>query len=428
MKVALITLGCPKNVVDSEYIQGTLASSQVEFVGQADEAEVIIINTCGFIQSAKEEAIETILEAAQLKAHGSCRQILVTGCLVNRYPSELATQLPEVDGFYSSRDLPRMISQISKQLGVPCHQLPTRTILTPPHFAYLKIAEGCNNRCSYCAIPLIRGPQKSRSDIEIVAEAQELVANGARELILIAQDITNYGADLQPRKALPKLIREITAIDELKWLRLMYAHPTHVTDELIELIGSEAKICKYLDLPIQHISDKLLQRMGRKVTRRQIEDLIEKLRKRVPQIALRTSVILGFPGETEADFNELSDFIAVTEFERLGAFTYSAEEGTAAYHFENQVDAAIKQARLETIMDLQSEISLNRNLALVGTKIEVLIDDFESSLGQFMARTQWDAPEVDNFVWLTTNDVSIGEYREIIVNQAFEFDLIGSVQ
>jgi ribosomal protein S12 methylthiotransferase len=427
MKICLITLGCPKNVVDSEYLQGSLANSQVEFISQPEEAEVIIINTCGFIQSAKEEAIDTILEAAQFKKSGICRQLLVTGCLVNRYQPELIAQLPEVDGFYSSRDLPGMILQIGKKLAVPC-QMPQRALLTPPHFAYLKIAEGCTNCCSYCAIPLIRGPQISRNEDEIIAEARELVENGARELILIAQDITNYGADLASRGALTKLIKKIVKIDSLKWLRLMYAHPAHVTDELIDLIGSEAKICKYLDLPIQHISDKLLQRMGRKVNRGQIEGIIQKLRDRVPEIALRTSVIAGFPGETEADFDELIDFISATRFERLGAFAYSAEEGTPAFHFKNRVDAATKQSRLETIMEIQAELSLNRNLTLVGSKLEVLIDEFDSSLNQFMARTQWDAPEVDNLIWLTTNDVAIGEYREIIVNQAFEFDLIGSVQ
>lgn len=427
MKICLITLGCPKNMVDSEYLQGSLANAPVEFISQAEEAEVIIINTCGFIQSAKEEAIDTILEAAELKKTGNCRQLLVTGCLVNRYPDDLVRQMPEVDGFYSSRDLPGMIRQISEKLAVPC-QMPRRARLTPPHYAYLKIAEGCDNRCSYCAIPIIRGPQKSRPVDEVVAEARALAENGARELILIAQDITHYGADFQQPDALPQLIRNLVQIDALKWLRLMYAHPAHVTDELIELIGSEPKICKYLDLPIQHISDKLLQRMGRKVNRRQIEVLIQKLRDRIPEIALRTSVIVGFPGETEDDFNELVGFITGVRFERLGAFTYSAEEGTAAFRYKNRVDAATQQARLETIMEIQTDISLDRNLALVGSKIEGLIDEWDASVGQFIARSQWDAPEVDNLVWLTSPDVSIGEFREITVNQAFEFDLIGSVQ
>jgi len=426
MKICLITLGCPKNMVDSEYLQGSLANAPVEFISQAEEAEVIIINTCGFIQSAKEEAIDTILEAAQLKKTGNCRQLLVTGCLVNRYPDDLVRQMPEVDGFYSSRDLPGMIRQISEKLAVPC-QMPRRALLTPPHYAYLKIAEGCDNRCSYCAIPIIRGPQKSRPVDEVVAEARALAENGARELILIAQDITHYGADFQHPDALPQLIRNLVQIDALKWLRLMYAHPAHVTDELIDLIGSEPKICKYLDLPIQHISDKLLQRMGRKVNRPQIEVLIQKLRDRIPEIALRTSVIVGFPGETEDDFNELVGFITGVRFERLGAFTYSAEEGTAAFRYKNRVDAAIQQARLETIMEIQTDISLDRNLALVGSKIEGLIDEWDASVGQFIARSQWDAPEVDNLVWLTSPDVSIGEFREITVNQAFEFDLIGSV-
>jgi len=429
MKIALITLGCPKNVVDSERIKGALESTHVNIV-TAVEAEkyvdVILINTCGFIQSAKTESIETIFEALQLKEQGRCGRVFVVGCLVNRYFNELKQEIPEVDGFYVNRNITQTIRALAKDLQIKYTSVPVRTLLTPKHYAYLKIAEGCNNCCSYCAIPAIRGPLKSRAEPEIVNEARLLVENGVRELILIAQDITNYGKDGSDSKRIIRLIRQLVQIRLLKWLRLMYAHPAHFPDELIELMATEAKICKYIDLPLQHISDRILKRMNRQVTRAQIEKLIQKLRDQIPGIAIRTSFIVGFPGETEAEFEALLDFLTAVKFERVGAFTYSPEEETPAFELKDRIEPALQQERLDEIMFRQAEISFARNLALVGSQMEVVIDEFDSEMNQFLSRSQWDAPEIDNIIWINPSaNLKIGKFYQVQIQKAYEFDLFG---
>ncbi|MCI0513651.1 30S ribosomal protein S12 methylthiotransferase RimO [candidate division KSB1 bacterium] len=413
--------------MDSEWLLGNLVGTEVEFVPTMEAAEVVIINTCGFIQSAKEEALETIFDAVQLKTTARCKKVLVTGCLVARYLEALRAQIPEVDGFYSNRDLPLAIKSIVAELALPEKSRATRYQLTPAHYAYLKIAEGCNNRCSYCAIPLIRGALRSRRAPEILAEARTLVENGVRELIVIAQDTTNYGADLSDSPGLVPLIEQILKIDGLHWLRLMYAHPAHFSDELIDLIAREPKICKYIDLPIQHISDRLLMQMRRQVTRSQSENLIEKLRTRIPGLAIRTSVMVGFPGETEAEFEELLRFVEQTQFDRLGAFTYSPEEETPAFHFKKRVKKSVQQDRYDILMQLQAEIAQAKNAALVQTEQMVLIDAYEPEVAQYRGRTQWDAPEVDNLVWISAPMLTTGAWYAVQITSASEFDLAGAV-
>ncbi|MBN2093066.1 30S ribosomal protein S12 methylthiotransferase RimO [candidate division KSB1 bacterium] len=427
MKISLITLGCPKNIVDSEWLLGALAGPDIELVNATEQAEVIIINTCGFIQSAKEEAIETIFEAIQQKENGKCRKVLVTGCLVARYLEELEQEIPEVDGFYSNRDLPLAIKNIAQSLNLSNEKSRKRILLTPKHYAYLKIAEGCNNCCSYCAIPLIRGNMKSFPFEAIIQEAQQLVKNGVQELLVIAQDTTQYGVDRKEDKRLVDLLQRLVQIEALKWVRLMYTHPAHYSDDLIDFIAEQPKICKYLDLPIQHISDRILKKMRRKVNRQQIEALIAKLRTKIPELALRTSVIVGFPGESVAEFDELLDFISSIKFERLGAFAYSPEEGTPAYEFSEQIVPSIQQERLEQIMEVQSQISFEHNSSLIDTVQQVLVDEYDSYQQKFLGRTQWDAPEIDNVVWIENSNVEQGRFYPVQISKTYEFDLYGQV-
>ncbi|MBN1352418.1 30S ribosomal protein S12 methylthiotransferase RimO [candidate division KSB1 bacterium] len=427
MRVALITLGCPKNTVDSEMIKGALESESVVFTDETEQAEIIIVNTCGFIQSAKEEAIETILQAAQFKESGECSKVFVTGCLVTRYRDELISSIPEVDGFIENRNIPKVIQQLGKQAGLPVCQHPKRSLLTPTHYAYLKIAEGCNNRCSYCAIPMIRGSFRSFPLNSIEQEAERLVRCGIKELILIAQDTTLYGDDLHPKTNLATLLNRLSDGQLPPWIRLMYTHPAHYSDELIDVVASRPEICKYLDLPLQHISDPILKAMGRKVTRKEIEQLIQKLRDRIPGLAIRTSFIVGFPGESDSAFSELLEFVAEMQFDRLGAFTYSPEEGTPAYEMPGQVPDKLKNERLEQLLTAQAEISLQQNMALINSEFDVLIDEYESDSGFFVGRTSLDAPEIDNSVLIRDSSCKIGKFNRIKIIDAFEFDLIGQL-
>ncbi len=427
MKISLITLGCPKNIVDSEWLLGALVRPETELVDSMEQAEIIIINTCGFIQSAKEEAIETIFEAIQQKENGKCRKVLVTGCLVARYLEELKKEIPEVDGFYSNRDLPLAIKSIARTLNLSNEKSTRRFLLTPKHYAYLKIAEGCNNCCSYCAIPLIRGNLRSFPFEEIIQEAQQLAQKGVQELLVIAQDTTRYGVDRTDGKRIIDLLQQIVQIEELKWVRLMYTHPAHYTDDLIDFIAEQPKICKYLDLPIQHISNRILKKMRRKVNRQQIEALINKLRTKIPELALRTSVIVGFPGESVAEFDELLDFISSIKFERLGAFAYSPEEGTPAYEFSEQIAPSIQQERLEQIMEVQSRISFEHNSSLIDTVQQVLVDEYDSYQQKFIGRTQRDAPEIDNVVWIENAGLETGKLYPVRISKTYEFDLYGQV-
>ena len=426
MKIHVVTLGCPKNIVDSEYLIGGLSQKEIEFINDPLKADVIIINTCSFIISAREEAIETILEAIQLKNAGKCQRLYVTGCLPQKYRVELERELPEVDGFYDQLDFKEVAHKIAADLNYLANETTNRHLLTPKHYSYLKIAEGCNNRCSYCTIPSIKGDYLSRDFSIITEEAEALVEKGVRELIIIAQDTTYYGRDLNNGISLNKLIKRLSAINNLKWIRLLYAHPAHLTDELIYLIRDEEKICKYIDIPMQHISDPILEKMQRKVTGDHIKLLIEKLRKSIPDISCRTTLMVGFPGETEDDFQKLVQFVKDVQFERLGVFKYSQENDTAAALLPGQVSEEQKEERLQEIMQLQSTISFNKNDALVNNIVEVVVDEYETETDYFIARTQWDSPQIDNRVLITKN-VNIGSFFKVKIEEAAEFDLIGSV-
>ncbi len=429
-KIGMISLGCPKNQVDAEQMLGVLSQSGFEIVSDESEADMLVVNTCGFIESAKEESVEAILDAAKMKKLGKCRALIVAGCLAQRYGDELLKELPEADAVIGTAEIAQIgeicervlagngsITRVSAPAIV--YGLP-RVSTTPRHYRYLKIAEGCSNRCSYCAIPLIRGNFTSRPYSSIIEEAKTLAAEGSKELILLAQDSTNYhDQDVD----LPKLLRKLTKVPGLSWVRLMYAYPGRISDELMTVMAEEENICKYLDIPVQHIDDKILSAMNRRGTSDDIKRTIEKLRKHVPGIALRTSLIAGFPGETEAAFKRLLTFVKEAEFEQLGVFTYSPEEGTPAYDFSNRVLDDIADERLDRIMKAQAKISLKKNQALIGSRRRVLIDGMEDLA--LIGRLQTQAPEIDGVVYLSETEAGPGEFVEVTITEAAEYDLMG---
>ena len=425
MKIHLITLGCPKNIVDSEYLMGGLAHQNVVFVNEPQQAEIIIVNTCSFLLSAREEAIQTILEAIRLKDDGSLKKIYVTGCLPQKYKQELVEELPEVDAFYDQLDFRIVADKIAMDLRLDGRFPKIRKQENLGHFAYLKIAEGCNNRCSYCLIPSIKGNYVSRDSDAIIDEATFLVEQGVKELIIIAQDTTYYGRDLAQTNKLTRLFENLAKIDGLKWIRLLYAHPAHLNDSLIDLMANEEKICNYIDLPIQHISDPVLKMMGRKVSSIQTNQLINKLRTKIKNIAIRSTVIVGFPGETENDFHNLLNFVQEIQFERLGVFKYSKEEGTKAAQLPNQLSEEEKEDRYQAIMETQQEISWMLNSQLVGKNLDIVIDAFDEEINSYTGRTEWDGPEIDNQVIVKEN-VSIGNFYEAKIMEAYEYDLVAS--
>jgi ribosomal protein S12 methylthiotransferase len=426
----MISLGCPKNQVDAEQMLGVLAGSGFEITSDASEAEVIVVNTCGFIESAKEESIEAILEAAEMKKQGTCRALVVAGCLAQRYRDDLLRELPEADAVIGTAEIPkiaeicgRVMGKGERVLSVPAPAtvfgLP-RVSTTPRHYRYLKIAEGCNNRCSYCAIPLIRGNFASRPSASIFEEARRLADEGTKELILLAQDSTRYrdkDADL------PKLLTKLARTRGIEWIRLMYAYPGKISDDLMAVMAGEEKICRYLDIPIQHFDGKILKAMNRRGTPDDIRRTIENLRKRVPGITLRTSLIVGFPGETEAAFRRLYSFVKEAEFEHLGVFTYSSEEGTPAYAFADQVDAETARERLDRIMKTQSRIAQKKNRALVGARRTVLVDGMEDNV--LFGRLSTQAPDIDGVVYLSEVEAEPGEFVEVEISDATEYDLTG---
>ena len=429
-KIGMVSLGCPKNQVDAEQMLGVLAGSGFEITPEQSEADVIVVNTCGFIESAKEESIEAILGAATMKKQGRCAKVIVTGCLAQRYKDQLLKELPEADAVIGTAEIAR-IGQICEQalsgtervlnVSAPAlvYGLP-RLSTTPRHYRYLKIAEGCNNRCSYCAIPVIRGNFKSRPSESILEEARRLAGQGAKELILLAQDSTAYR---DGETGLPALLRALTRIHGIEWVRLMYAYPGRISGELMAVMAEEEKICKYLDIPIQHVDDKVLKAMNRRGTSEDIRKTIDHLRKRVPGIALRTSIIVGFPGETEAAFKRLLAVVKEAEFEHLGVFTYSAEEGTAACDLKSQVPAEAAAGRMDRIMKTQAKISLNRTRALIGSQQRVLIDGMEDMA--LIGRLQTQAPEIDGVVYLSETEAEPGEFVDVTITDAAEYDLMG---
>ncbi len=426
MKIHVLTLGCPKNIVDSEYLMGGLAHQNVVFVNEPQQAEIIIINTCSFLLSAREEAIQTILEAIQLKNSGRAKKIYVTGCLPQKYKHELEPELQEVDAFYDQLDFRTIADKIANDLKLDARVSMIRKLGKPKHFAYLKIAEGCNNCCSYCLIPSIKGNYVSRNFDELIDEARFLVEQGVRELIIVAQDTTYYGRDLKNNGNLTYLLENIAQINGLKWIRLLYAHPAHLDDSMIDVIASEEKICNYIDLPIQHIADSVLKKMGRKVNSKQIKRLIDKLRATIKNIAIRSTVIVGFPGETDTDFRDLLNFIQEIRVERLGVFKYSKEQGTNAARLSNQLSEEEKEDRYQAIMETQQEISWRRNSQLVGKNVEIIIDAFNKELNSYTGRTEWDSPDIDNQV-IVKDNVNIGNFYKAKIMEAYEYDLVASV-
>ena len=434
-KVGMISLGCAKNRVDSENMLGMLAARGFEIVGDPAEADVLFVNTCGFIESAKEESIDAILEMAQYKKLGD-KKLFVTGCLAQRYPEALMSEIPEIDGLMGVAEYARLFEMMeaADKNQRPCYtangarflQTP-RVLTTPGYSAYVKISDGCDNRCTYCAIPLIRGGYSSRPFDDIVAECEALAEDGVTEITLIAQDTSRYGCDLgDGHYLLPELLERVSAIEKLHWVRVLYCYPDSTEDRLLDAIQKLPKVAPYLDLPLQHIDDDLLRRMNRRGSADWIKSRIAECRKR--GILLRTTMIVGFPGETDEQFQTLLDFVKEARFERLGAFTYSAEEGTAAAKMPDQVDEAVKNERLDQLMMLQQAISMEVNEARVGTECEVLVDGFDEEQGRYYGRSLLEAPESDGCIWLETDrELTPGEYVQVKITGADAYDLEGTI-
>lgn len=426
-KVNVITLGCSKNWVDSENILTQLKAADIEATHEAAEsqADVVIVNTCGFIDLAKEESINTILHYAQVKADKGLKKLYVTGCLSQRYREELALEIPEVDAWFGTMELPALLERFNVDYR---HDLiGERQVFTPPHYAYLKISEGCNRTCSFCAIPLMRGKHVSRSIESLVEEARSLVRKGVKEVMLIAQELTYYGLDLYKERRLPALLRALCQVEGLEWIRLHYAYPSKFPLEIIDVMAEEPKICSYLDMPLQHADDHVLQAMRRQITRQETEELIGAIRQRLPDITLRTTFLVGYPGESEAAFDSLCQFVRDMRFDRVGVFQYSHEEDTRAGEVEDDVPAEVKAERANRLMEIQREISLEKNQALVGRVMSVLIDRYEG--GAWYGRTSGDSPEVDNEVVVSaeTTHLRIGDFAQIRITEATEYDLFGEL-
>lgn len=439
-KVSMVSLGCPKNLVDAEVMLGCLAKDQYEITTDEHEADIIIVNTCSFIGDAKKESIDTILDLADRKHDGRCKLLIVTGCLPQRYQEELAVELPEVDIFIGTADYPRIAGIIAEKRDVAeqlryisdpnyifDESLP-RLKSSPAYTAYLKIAEGCSNCCSYCVIPSLRGALRSRPMDNLLMEARTLVSNGAREINLIAQDITAWGRDLPGSPNLEGLVRELAKIAGLRWIRLLYAYPDGITDGLIEIIKNEPKVCKYLDIPIQHISDQILKRMNRRSTEPQIRELISRLRSEIPEIALRTSLIVGFPGETDEDFRTLLHYVEETQFDRLGVFCYSREEGTPAAGMEDQVSERVKRDRYKKLMKVQARLSFKRNRRLIDTEEEVIVEGYSDETDLLLkGRSSRQAPDIDGQVYITAGNANVGDIVRLRITDSSDYDLIGEI-
>ncbi|SFG48689.1 SSU ribosomal protein S12P methylthiotransferase [Desulfotomaculum arcticum] len=436
-KIGMISLGCAKNRVDTEIMLGHLQKAGYQLTGEAEEAEVIIINTCGFITAAKEESINAIFDAVRLKETGRCARIVVTGCLAQRYATELLEEVPEIDGIMGTGSVPEIVSTVNKVLtgerpvlvGTPGyihHGKEPRILTTPRHTAYLKIAEGCENRCSYCAIPTIRGPYRSRPMEEIIEEAKELCLRGTKELIVVAQETTRYGIDLYGGYQLANLLQGLERIENCRWIRLMYCYPTTITGELLELIKSSPKICRYIDLPLQHINNRILKMMNRRGSKEHITYLISKLRRMMPGITLRTTFIVGFPGETEAEFNELLSFIEQTRFDRAGIFGYSPEEGTAAEKLPGRISDPEIAARVEAAMELQQDISAQNNRKFIDAEKTVLAEGWDNDANMYWGRSEGDAPEIDGKVFFASEElVRAGDFVKVKILDSTEYDLSG---
>jgi ribosomal protein S12 methylthiotransferase len=426
-KVNVITLGCSKNLVDSENLITQLKGNDFEVVHDSNEEDpnIIIVNTCGFIDLAKEESVNTILQYAKVKQEGGIDKLYVTGCLSQRYKDDLEENIPEVDAFFGTLELPGLLATLNADYK---HELiGERSITTPMHYAYMKISEGCNRTCSFCAIPLMRGGHISRSIEELVGEARTLARRGVKELLLIAQELTYYGLDLYKERRLPELLDALAGVEGIEWIRLHYAYPSKFPEEIFEVMARRKEVCNYLDIPLQHASDNVLTAMRRQITREETENLIKKAREKVPGIAIRTTMLVGFPGETEDDFQELCDFVREMQFERLGVFQYSHEEDTRAYDLEDNVPADIKADRANRVMEIQQEISFAKNQEKIGQTFRILVDRKEG--GFFVGRTESDSPEVDNEVLVDAKKfyLRIGDFADIKIIDATDYDLFGEL-
>ena len=427
-KVNVVTLGCSKNIYDSEVLMAQLKANQfdVEHESMDDDASVVIINTCGFIDNAKQESIDTIIRYVEAKKDGLVDKVYVTGCLSQRYKDDLEKEIPEVDAYFGTRDLPRLLKTLKADYK---HELVgERLLTTPSHYAYFKIAEGCDRPCTFCAIPIMRGKHLSTPIEDLIIQAKSLAAKGVKELMLIAQDLTYYGLDLYKKRALADLLRELSEVEGIAWIRLHYAFPSGFPMEVLDVMREKSNICNYLDMPLQHGSTRMLQAMKRGTTREKTEELIAAIREKVPGIAIRTTLIAGYPGETEADFQEMYDWVQRSKFDRLGIFTYSHEENTAAYAFEDDVPAKVKKERADAIMDLQAGISYELNQLKVGKIFSVLFDRVEGDY--FIGRTEFDSPEVDNEVLVkktADNFIRIGDFAQVQITSADHYDLYGEI-
>lgn len=439
MKILFISLGCDKNLVDTEVMLGMLASRGYEMTNDEQEANIIVINTCCFIHDAKEESIQNILEMAEYKKNGSAKALIVTGCMAERYRQEILDEIPEVDEVLGTTAYDRILDAVDAALAGQ-HEVMTadldalplpetkRLVTTGGHFAYLKIAEGCDKHCTYCIIPKIRGNFRSVPMERLLKEAQDLAEQGVKELILVAQETTLYGKDLYGEKSLPKLLRELCKISGIRWIRILYCYPEEITDELIQVMKEESKICHYLDLPIQHANDTILKRMGRRTSKQELIDIVQKLRKEIPDICLRTTLITGFPGETQEQHEEVMEFIDTLEFDRLGAFTYSPEEDTPAATFEDQIDEEVKEDRQADIMELQQEIAFDKAEDMIGREVLVMIEGKVADENAYVGRTYRDAPNVDGLIFINTDvELISGDFAKVKVTGALDYDLIGEL-
>lgn len=435
MKIGMVSLGCPKNLVDSEVMLGLIREKQLEITNDPAEADLIIVNTCGFIESAKEESINTVLQMAEYKQNGSCKYLVMTGCLGQRYADELFESMPEVDaivGTDSFTDIGWVIDQVMagkrlkhlQKLESKNVAMPPRMLTTPSYMAYLKIAEGCDNCCSYCIIPQLRGPYTSRPYAEVLAEAKALADSGIKELIVVAQDTTRYGEDTTGKLLLPQLLRDLNALEGIRWIRVMYLYPNNFTDELIEAFATLDKVCKYIDIPLQHASDRLLDSMNRFDTREQVETLLNKLRTRIPSITIRTTFIVGFPGETEEDFEELKDFVEKQRFENAGVFQYSQEEGTVAGAMENQIEPEVKENRYHELMALQAGISEEIHQEREDVELDVLVEGFDEDNLAY-GRSTHEAPDIDGTIFIENAEgLKVGDMVRVRILQGFTYEMV----
>ena len=439
MNLLFISLGCDKNLVDTEKMLGILGKEGYSFVDDENEADIVVVNTCCFIGDAKEESINTILQMAELKKNGRLKALIVTGCLAQRYKQEIIDEIPEVDAILGTTSYEAVgaairevmdgeTPEIFESIDAPVSTATERLITTGGHYAFLKIAEGCDKRCTYCIIPKVRGHYRSVPMDNLIKQAQHLTENGVKELILVAQETTLYGTDLYGRKSLPELLEKLSEVEELRWIRILYCYPEEITDELIDAMKRLPKVCHYLDIPIQHGADTILKKMGRRTDRAQLTRMVGKLRTEIPDIALRTTLITGFPGETEEDFEEMKEFVRQMRFERLGVFTYSQEEDTPAAEMEDQIPEEIKEERRDIIMAMQQEIAFENNESWIGEEMDVMIEGYLPDDDIYVGRSYMDAPDVDGFVFLSTSwHLETGDYVRARIVQAQGYDLIGEV-